>query len=299
MGTPESAGSMRGLISVIISTYNWPEALAVCLDSVYAQSDKNFEIIIADDGSTLNNREKTQVYCAGSPVSIRCVYHEDRGFRAGTIRNKAVAASKGEYLLFIDGDCILRPDFIARHRQLAETGCFVPGNRILLNPVFTEQVLEKRLRLEQKPLSYFILSRLQNKINRVSAFLRLPLGPLRLLQAKKWQKAMTCNLAVWRNDFIRVNGFDEVFEGWGFEDSDLVIRLIHAGVKRKEGRLAGLPVLHLWHPQNDKSRQDINYQRLLERLNRQDFILAEKGVSQYLEYPLESLGVRNKSAPFI
>ena len=92
---------------------------------------------------------------------------------------------------------------------------------------------------------------------------------------------MTCNLGVWKEDFIRVNGFDELFEGWGFEDSDLVIRLIHAGIKRKEGRFA-VPVLHLWHTDNDKSKQEQNYQRLLERLQQQDFIIAEKGVSQYL-----------------
>jgi predicted glycosyltransferase involved in capsule biosynthesis len=128
---------------------------------------------------------------------------------------------------------------------------------------------------------------LQKKINRISGFLHLPLGFLRHIQPKKWQKAMTCNLGVWKSDFIRVNGFDELFEGWGFEDSDLVIRLIHAGIVRKEGRFA-VPVLHLWHPHNDKSKQDMNYQRLLERLHQQDFILAKKGVSQYLETTLKS-----------
>lgn len=92
---------------------------------------------------------------------------------------------------------------------------------------------------------------------------------------------MTCKLGVWKNNFIRVNGFDELFEGWGFEDSDLVIRLIHAGIVRKEGRFA-VSVLHLWHPHYDKSKQDMNYQRLLERLRCNDFIHAEKGVSQYL-----------------
>ena len=129
---------------------------------------------------------------------------------------------------------------------------------------------------------YFILLRLQNKINRISGLLHLPLGFLRYAQPKKWQKAMTCNLGLWKNDFIRVNGFDELFEGWGFEDSDLVIRLIHGGIKRKEGRFA-VPVLHLWHSQNDKSRQVSNFQRLMERLEQQDFIFAKKGVSQYLQ----------------
>ena len=269
------------LISVIVTTYNWPSALNLCLESLFVQNDNNFEIIIADDGSSSSNLNLTKSWCAKSRVPVQYVHHDDQGFRAGTIRNKAVAISKGDYLLFVDGDCVLRPDFITRHRQLAEPGRFVPGNRVLLMESFTQEVIEKKIPLHQKPLSYFIALWLQNKINRISAFIRLPLGFLRNLHPKKWQKAMTCNLAIWKSDFLRVNGFDELFEGWGFEDSDLVIRLIHASVKRKEGRFA-VPVLHLWHYQNDKSQQDLNYQRLIERLNNRDFILAKKGVSQYL-----------------
>jgi len=106
------------LISVIVTTYNWPAALELCLDSLFAQRDPAFEIIIADDGSTPVNQAQAQAYCAKSPVPIQYVHHDDHGFRAGTIRNKAVASSQGEYLLFIDGDCVLGPDFIARHRQL-------------------------------------------------------------------------------------------------------------------------------------------------------------------------------------
>jgi len=269
------------LISVIVTTYNWPSALRLCLESLFSQLDNNFEIIIADDGSSPANLEITQAYCADSPVSISYIHHDDQGFRAGTIRNKAVAQSKGEYLLFIDGDCILRPDFITRHRQLAAIGCFVPGNRVLLSQIFTQKVIERQIPLYAKSFYYFILLWLQKKINRLSGFLYLPLGFLRYIQPKKWQKAMTCNLGVWKNDFIRVNGFDELFEGWGFEDSDLVIRLIHAGIVRKEGRFA-VPVIHLWHPYNDKSKQGMNYKRLLERLQSDDFIRAERGISQYL-----------------
>lgn len=269
------------LISVIVTTYNWPPALKLCLESLFAQHDQDFEIIVADDGSSAENLKQAQVFCEQSPVPISYSYHEDQGFRAGTIRNKAAALSKGDYLLFIDGDCILMPDFIIRHRQLAELQCFVPGNRVLLNSEFTQEVISKQIPLYAKPIGYFLLLRLQRKINRMSAFLHLPLGFIRHLQPKKWQRAMTCNLGLWKKDFIRVNGFDELFEGWGFEDSDLVIRLIHVGIKRKEGRFA-VPVLHLWHSQNDKSMQEQNYQRLLERLQQQDFIFAEKGVSQYL-----------------
>jgi glycosyltransferase involved in cell wall biosynthesis len=272
---------VKNLISVIVTTYNWPEALKLCLDSLFAQSDLDFEIIIADDGSTASNLEKARRYCENSKVPVQYVHHDDRGFRAGTIRNKAVARATGDYLLFVDGDCLMRPDFVGTHRQLAEAGYFVPGNRILLSRSFTDQVLNAKIAIYLKSWPYFLLSRLLGKINRISALIKLPLGRLRLQQPRKWQKAMTCNLALWKTDFVSVNGFDELFEGWGYEDSDLVIRLIHAGVKRKEGRFA-LPVLHLWHPHNDKSRQDINYRRLMERLAKQDLTIAEKGVSQYL-----------------
>ena len=270
------------LISVIVTTYNWSAALKLCLDSLYAQTDNTFEIIIADDGSNADNLALTQSYCANSPVPLRYVHHDDLGFRAGTIRNKAVAQSQGEYLLFVDGDCVLLPYFIARHRELAEQGCFVPGNRVLLSQAYTQVVIAQQLPLHKKSFFEFLGFYLQKKINRGTSFLNLPLGFLRHLQAKKWQKAMTCNLGVWKADFLQVNGFDELFEGWGFEDSDLVIRLIHAGIKRKEGRFA-VPVLHLWHPHNDKTKQTINYQRLLERVQQHEFIRAERGVAEYLK----------------
>jgi glycosyltransferase involved in cell wall biosynthesis len=268
-------------ISVIVTTYNWPEALKLCLDSLFVQTDRNFEIIIADDGSTANNLEQARRHCENEKVPVQYVHHDDRGFRAGTIRNKAAARAIGDYLLFVDGDCLMRPDFVGTHRRLAEEGCFVPGNRILLNRAFTDQVLGEMTPLYLKPWPYFLPLRLFGKINRISALMKLPLGRLRLFQPGKWQKAMTCNLGIWKTDFIAVNGFDELFEGWGYEDSDLVIRLIHNGVKRKEGRFAA-PVLHLWHPHHDKSRQDTNYRLLMERLAKQDLTVAEKGVSQYL-----------------
>ncbi len=268
-------------LSVIVTTYNWAAALRLCLLSLYAQTDSDFEIIIADDGSSPENQVLAKIYIKNSPVPIYYEHHEDKGFRAGTIRNKAVARSKGEYLLFMDGDCIARPDFVATHKRLAEEGYFVAGNRVLLSQTFTETVVTENLLLHQQPASYFIKQRLQGNINRALPFLKLPLGLFRKRQPKKWQKAMTCNLGIWREAFVRVNGFDELFEGWGYEDSDLVIRLIHSGVKRKEGRFAA-PVLHCWHRFHDRSQHDVNYARLLERVADNDFIAAKQGVCQYL-----------------
>jgi glycosyltransferase involved in cell wall biosynthesis len=269
------------LISVIVTTYNWKEALAACLQSLFAQADLHFEIVIADDGSRPDTTALIQQLAQQSPVPLKHAFHEDNGFRAGTIRNKAAAISAGEYLVFLDGDCVVLPHFIARHRLLAKQGYFVPGNRILLNQIFTQTALNDAVPLHQQSVLTFIKWRLQGKINRLLPLIYLPFDKLRLLRPRYWQQAMTCNLAVWREDFVAVNGFDHVFEGWGYEDSDLVIRLIHHGVQRKEGRFA-VPVLHLWHKQNDRSEQQENYQRLMARLAQVDFVRAEKGVSQYL-----------------
>jgi glycosyltransferase involved in cell wall biosynthesis len=269
------------MISVIVTTYNWPEALTLCLQSLFAQSDLGFEVLIADDGSNDSTSDVIRSRFYQGPVPVRHIRHEDCGFRAGTIRNKAVSASNGDYLIFIDGDCLVFPDFVNTHRKLAQTGCFVPGNRILLSQNFTQTVLNKHLFLHEHSSLDFVFYRLTGKINRLTPLLRLPLGPLRLVKAQFWQKAMTCNFGLWKRDFIAVNGFDEVFQGWGYEDSDLVIRLIHNGVKRKEGRFAA-PVLHLWHRQNDQSQKDKNLQRLQARLKQRDCIKAELGIDQYL-----------------
>jgi len=270
------------LISVIVTTYNWPEALRACLESLFAQDDRHFEIIIADDGSSKNTHNLVQTLKFQSPVSIKHAYQADKGFRAGTIRNKAVALSAGDYLVFLDGDCIVFPDFIQRHRGLAETGFFVPGNRILLSQGFTQTVLQQHISLHRQTSLFFIKCWLTGKINRLLPLLKLPFDFFRYWHSKRWQKAMTCNLALFRQDFMAVNGFDEAFEGWGYEDSDLVIRLIHNGIKRKEGRFA-VPVLHLWHSHNSRDKQSENYARLMKRLADKNLIQASQGMSQYVD----------------
>lgn len=272
---------MKYLISVIVTTYNWPDALLLCLDSLNNQNDKNFEIIIADDGSTQKTRQLINEFKQNTSIVIQHIFQDDLGFRAGTIRNKAAATSKGKYLIFLDGDCIVRPNFISRHRQLAEKGFWIPGNRILLSQSYTSKILSKRILVHTKPIFVLLAQWLKGNINRILPLIYLPFSYFRYLKPEQWQKAMTCNLAVWKADFIAVNGFDEQFEGWGYEDSDLVIRLIHQRIKRKEGRFA-VPVLHLWHNQNDRSQHDTNYQRLMSRLKDPSIIRAEKGIDQYL-----------------
>ena len=120
---------------------------------------------------------------------------------------------------------------------------------------------------------------LRGGVNRLLPALRLPLGPLRkhFYLGRNWRGAQTCNLAVARADLDRVDGFDASFLGWGLEDSDLVVRLLHAGVRRKDGRFA-TGVLHLWHPPNDRSRLPANQERL-DAVIHSDRVRALHGLS--------------------
>jgi len=249
------------LISVIVTTYNREDALDAVLRSLSHQSDLGFEIIVADDGSRGDTGRVIDGWRRRLAFPLKHVRHEHSGFRGGEIRNRGVCASAGELCIFLDGDCLVPRDFVAAHRRLHEPGWFVFGNRILLSPEFTEAVLTQGLDVETWTFAALMRLRLNGGINRLLPTIHLPLGPLRKLGRRKWQGAKTCNLAVARRDFERVDGFDCTYMGWGLEDSDLVVRLLHAGVRRKDGRFA-TGVLHLWHPDNDRSRLPANQARL-------------------------------------
>ncbi len=268
---------MAELISVIVSTYNREDALDAVLRALARQGDRDFEAVVADDGSgpaTAALVERWQVRF-GRPLAH--VRHEDRGFRAAEIRNRAVLLCQGDYCVFLDGDCIPRPDFLATHRRLAEPGWFVTGNRVLLSPELTARVLRERLEPETWELGTWLAERRRGGINRLPPVLRLPLGPLRRLRAHAWRGARSCNTAVWRRDLETVDGFDAAFSGWGREDSDLFVRLLHAGVKRKDGVFA-TGVLHLWHPEADRSQLPAN-ERRLQAAARESRVRAVRGLS--------------------
>lgn len=251
-------------ISVVITTYNRPDALTAVVEACFLQDDKNFEIIIADDGSGANTRDCIDRLRARSPVPLKHVWQPDDGFRAAMARNRGTLAATGDYIIFLDGDCIPQRDFIARHRALAQPGFLVSGSRILLSQRFTEQVLAEHIDVPALGLFDKLRYRLRGDMNKVlQLMLRWPdLGRVR--RKFSWRRIKSCNLAVWRADLEKVNGFDESFVGWGHEDSDLVVRLFHAGVLRKDGALA-TEVLHLWHREARRDEESSNRKVVLQR----------------------------------
>lgn len=268
---------MSDLISVIVATYNREDALDAVLRGLAGQSDRRFEAIVADDGSGPATARVVEAWASRVGNRLIHVRHEDRGFRLAEIRNRAILASSGEVCIFLDGDCIPRAGFVAAHRRLAEPGWFVAGNRVLLSGAMTARILRDRIEPERWALSSWIPARLNGDINRLLPLMTLPLGPLRRLGGGAWRNARGTNLAIRRSDLDQVDGFDATFNGWGREDSDIIVRLMRIGTRRKDGRFA-TTVLHLWHPESDRSRLAEN-ERMLDAVIRGERVKATEGLS--------------------
>lgn len=266
-------------LSLIITIYNRLDALKLIFSALDAQQDPgDFEVILADDGSKHEISDWIQNRQTQTHYPIYHVWQEDLGFRAAKIRNQAVAAAQGAYLVFLDGDCVpTTRHFIKTHRELARAGCFLSGQRVLLSQSFTARVLETKEPIYDYTSLKCLQARLCGQINRCAT---LMISRPHIVNSMHWQGAKTCHLALWRRDFIAVNGFNETYEGWGYEDSDLIIRLIRSGLQHRRVRL-GLSVFHLWHPTSNRIQEPANRATFEQILNGTE-VLASIGVNQYL-----------------
>lgn len=257
MSTPD-------LISIVISIYNRSDALIRVLQGLAAQDDHGFEIVIADDGSTLPHQVAVQEAARALSLPLTYVWHPDVGFTLARARNLGVSASLGNYLVFMDGDCVPETDFVRRHRQLREAGCFVNGSRVLLSAALTEAVLAGRAQVYGQTSAFWWARWWAKDANKLTALMRLPDGAWRKKPGFRWHGIRGCNMGVWRADFEAVNGFDESFVGWGHEDADFVLRLHNHGVVRKNGFCA-TEVYHLWHPASSRAEEPANADRVRQR----------------------------------
>lgn len=260
--------------SIIVTTYNRPDALELSVRSIFEQTVKPDEIIIADDGSSTETRNLVESLESASNTPIIYVWQEDYGFRLATIRNKAIAKASGEYILQIDGDVIPSRHFVSDHLELAAKGYFVCGSRVKLSPEITNKVLTDRSfrpGLFNMPLS-FAANSLRSRLLR--HFLAERYG-------RKIDHLRGCNMAFWRDDLIRVNGFNEDLTQWGHEDGEIAYRLHFAGVKKKSLKMGGC-VYHLYHPESSRSNEQRHLDEL-ERVKQEHISWCENGIDKYLK----------------
>lgn len=255
-------------LSLIISAYNQRASLEKIFRGLSLQTDRPEEILLADDGSSDGTDDLVQQWRRKIP--IQHVWHPDLGFLKTTILNKTVAVAGGDYIVFLDGDCVPHPKFIADHRALAERGCWVQGRRCFVREPFVAEFVPGKTSVWQWAL--------QGRIARVGKSVRLPLPIFRRNRGQRG--ILGCNMAYWRADIEAVNGFDESYQGRGMgADSDLGSRVYNLGRVRKfvYGRAL---VYHLDHPIAPRPYFDENKARLDDVL-RSGKTRCEKGLDQY------------------
>ena len=273
-------------LSVIVTTYNRPDALKKVLEGLYVQTREPDEILVADDGSGPDTRAMLAGFRHRPGPAVFHVWQKDLGFRAARARNKAVAATSGDYLVFLDGDCIPGPHFMADHLALAEPGCFFQGKRVLIEKDLTPRFGVADTRSLGRLVRYAVMAKLGNAHH----IFRLPMLPG--MKNRRLSGIRSCNMGVFKTDVIAVNGFNHDFEGWGREDSEFVVRLFKWGLVRKEHPFRAV-CYHLWHRENSRTRLADN-DRLLENALAADTHVCRNGLDS-LEKPPSATSVTPKN----
>jgi glycosyltransferase involved in cell wall biosynthesis len=258
-------------ISLVISTFNQPDALAKTFAGVARQTQPPQEILIADDGSDDPTRQLVENFSKTSSTPVKHLWHPHDGFRKTIILNKTVAAADGNYLICTDADCVPHPKFVADHAALAERGCWVQGRRCFVREEFVPE-----FSAEKFPAFGWMLA---GKITGAAKGVRWPLAIVR--RDTRQRGIIGCNMAFWRDDLVAVNGYDEDYTGWGTgEDSDIGTRLYHLGRRRKfvYGRAI---TFHLNHPPAPRGHHAASLARLAETMA-SGKIRCEHGLNRHL-----------------
>ncbi len=232
------------MVSVIIAVYEQSNVLKLVLESLLKQSDQDFEVVIADDGSSSSIIQVVEEYNSLFKVPINHVWHKDDGFRKTIIANKAVIAASQEYLIFIDGDCLLHPRFVEMHKKYSKRGRYLSGRRVMYGEKLTSQITPETIRSDDYYQISFWKSGSDKESHSRGTFSQFGylIGNLR----KKTYDILGCNYSIYRDDFINVNGYDESILGRGMEDNNLNWRLQLAGIKGYSVTKVALQY-HLYH----------------------------------------------------
>ncbi len=265
-------------ISVIVTTYNRPRALARVLHALQEQTLEPGEVIVADDGSAQDTAALIAQLRERFRVPLIHAWQADEGFRAGAVRNLAASKASGDWLHFLDGDCVPQVSFVERLCKLAEPGLMLAGDRIMLSESLTRQIENDASPIHQWTTTQWQQAQRSGGINRMLPLRHWPFRLGRGFRGRDWKTFRTANAGISRKDFIAVNGFECDLKGWGFEDSEFAVRALRAGCRIRSARLS-LGVFHLWHKPESREAAQKN-QTLLDQAIRSTSVRARNGLAQ-------------------
>lgn len=234
--------------ALLISTYNWPEALELVLMSVQNQSVLPDEVIIADDGSTESTKLLIEKFQRSFPTKLKHIWHEDVGFTKTVILNKAFKQITSDYIIQIDGDIILHKHFIKNHKAFSKENIFLFGSRVSLKEAYSKKVLNTKI-IKFNWLNSGLLRKTRAIYFPILNYFIKP-------QSKNSSKLRGCNMSYWKKDAFHINGYNEDFIGWGYEDYDFAQRLVNSGVQSKRIKQAAIQ-FHIYHHEAPKGNTEI------------------------------------------
>lgn len=244
-------------VTVVVSTYNSEAWLAKVLEGYKHQTYENYEVLVSDDGSKESTKMLIDEFKKDYPVVLRHIWHEDKGYRRQRILNKAIMDAKNDYILFTDGDCIPRKDFIEVHVKHAEKGYFLSGGYCKLPMKTSEAITADDIKNENCfDISWLKTHEALGKKQQLKLTAGSTLANVLDVVTPTGATFNNCNSSAWRDDLIAINGYDERMQ-YGGPDRELGERLINFGVKTKQIRYKAI-CLHLDHARGYKTKESLD-----------------------------------------
>jgi glycosyltransferase involved in cell wall biosynthesis len=265
-------------VSVILATYEMPRHLEYVLAALGRQSFRDFEILLCDDGSGPVTRGAVKASLQNLSIPLTHLWQENRGFRKCRILNEAIRRSQGELLIFLDGDCVPHRDFVGDHWRTREPGTFGAGRRVEISKKIGDHLTVHDIRhgIFDRPSLRLLADHVFGETENWNRTIRWGTRPWlrKILKLDQVVDLKGCNFSVAREDMLAINGFDEAYEGYGREDTDVEIRMLHYGLRRRS--LKGIALqFHIWHERRGFTSAN---EELLESARNSRRIRCERGI---------------------
>jgi glycosyltransferase involved in cell wall biosynthesis len=265
-------------VSVLLATYEMPWHLELVLAALSRQRFRDFEIFLCDDGSGPATRAVVKASMKTLGVPLTHLWQENHGFRKCRILNDAIRRSRGELLVFLDGDCVPHRDFVGDHWKTREAGTFGAGRRVEVSKRIGDRLTIGDIRsgLLDRPSIRLLFDHIFGETENWNRTIRWGTKPWvrALLRLEEVADLKGCNFSAYREDLFAINGFDEAYEGYGREDTDVEIRMLHYGLRRRS--LKGIALqFHIWHDRREFTPAN---EALLEAARNSRRIRCERGI---------------------